>query len=113
MPRRKPQSSWRTILRHQPLCRRREPPHLGHDIGPVYWADIVIVPPLRSILLISYWGRPKTISESVKTYSPKNVTTLGSGSAPVFDQEPSKTFITSESASPIRAILDIGVRFSS
>src|SRR5581483_1614439 len=73
MPRRKPQSSWRTVLRHQPLCRRREPPHLGHDIGPVYRADIVIVPPLRSILLISYWGRPKTISESVKTYSPKNV----------------------------------------
>ena len=61
------------VRRHQPLFRRREPPHLGHDIGPVYRADIVIVPPLRSMLLISYWGRPKTISESVKTYSPKNV----------------------------------------
>ena len=34
-------------------------------------------------------GRPKTISESVKTYSPKNVLSLlGSRPAPVFDQEP-------------------------
>ena len=79
MPRRKPQSSCRTVLRHQPLFRRREPPQCGHDIGPVYRADIVIVPPLRSMSLISYWGRPKTISESVKTLSPKIV-------LPIWDQ---------------------------
>ena len=65
MPRRKPQSSWRTSRRHQPLLRSREPLHFGHEIDPEYRADIVIVPPLRAMLLISYWGKPKTISESV------------------------------------------------
>src|SRR4051794_30572901 len=89
MVRRNPHSSWRTLLRHQPLWRRREPPQLGHDIGPVYRADIVIVPALRTMLLISYWGRPKTISESVKTYSPKNVLSpWDRRPAPVVDQEP-------------------------
>src|SRR5579862_8650315 len=77
MPRRNPQSSWRTIRRHQPLFRSRDPPHLGHDIGPVYRADIVIVPPLRWRLLISYWGRPKTISESVKRILPRMFYHLG------------------------------------
>ncbi len=73
IPRRKPQSSCRTVLRHQPLFRRRDPPHCGHDIGPVYRADIVIVPPFCVFAVISYWGRPKSISESVKALSPKIV----------------------------------------
>ena len=42
---RKPQSSCRTDLRHQPLFLRREPRQCGHDIGPACRADIVIVPP--------------------------------------------------------------------
>src|SRR3982750_3038369 len=71
--RRDPQSSCRTVRRHQPLFRRRDPPQWGHDIGPVYRADIVMVLPFRSMLLISNRGRPKRISESVKTLSPKIV----------------------------------------
>ena len=54
------------------------------------------------MLIISYWGRPKTISESVKTYSPKNVLPpWDSGPAPAIDQEPdgagSISFVTSGS----------------
>ena len=43
----------------------------------MYRADIVIVPPLRAMLLISYWGRPKTISESVKRILPRMFYHLG------------------------------------
>ena len=46
-------------------------------MDPRYRADIVIVPPLRAILLISYWGRPKTISESVKRILPRMFYHLG------------------------------------
>src|SRR5579864_7235967 len=84
MVRRNPHSSWRTFLRHQPLLRSRVPPHWGHNIGPVYRADIVIMPPLRSMLLISYWGRPKTISESVKRILPRMFYHLGIPGLPPF-----------------------------
>ena len=46
-------------------------------MGPVYRAHIRIVPPFRSMLLISYWGRPKTISESVKRILPRMFYYLG------------------------------------
>jgi len=57
---------------------------LGHDIDPVYRADIVIVPPFRSMLLISYWGRPKMISESVKRILPRMFYQLGITVCPRF-----------------------------
>ena len=66
------------------MLRSRDPPHWGHEIGPLYRADILIVPPLRSILLISYRGRPKTISESVKTLSPKIVLPIWDHGLPPF-----------------------------
>lgn len=57
---------------------------MGHDIDPEYRADIVIMPPLRSMLLISYWGRPKTISESVKRILPRMFYHLGIQGLPPF-----------------------------
>jgi hypothetical protein len=46
-------------------------------------------------LLISNWGRPKTISESVKRILPRMFYQLGIWPAPAFDQEPNSSTTTS------------------
>jgi hypothetical protein len=66
------------------LWRKRELPHCGHDIGPVNRADIIIVPPFRSIAVTSYRGKPNKISELVKTLSPKIVLSIWDQGLPPF-----------------------------
>jgi hypothetical protein len=40
----RPQSSWRIDRRTQPLPRSREPPQCTQDLGPVYRAEILMIP---------------------------------------------------------------------
>jgi predicted RNase H-like HicB family nuclease len=70
------------------------------------------VPPLRAILLISYWGSPKRISESVKRILPRMFYHLGiRGAAPVFDQEPGVVVGEGDSYEDALADVTSAIRF--